>query len=174
MNLALDPRWTDYVSAISTLATALAAIFGGIFGLLEYRRAMRLEFHDKRAFIVPRLNVASDAQRPRVYLVIRNYGDTPAFNVTLDFAAGQVWHWVKPADYPFLAEQGGITAIGPGEEIRYFLGELSDNNGPFNDILQRDVFGSVSFDHPVRRGKRWADPFRLSYQDGRYRSIESK
>lgn len=165
--------WTDYVNMVATVVTAAAAVFATVFGLLQYRQSKKLEFEDKRAFIVPRLVVNNDEKTPRVYLVIKNAGDTPAKNVVLEFDEGQVWNWVKPANFPFLKGQGGITAISPAGEISYFLGEIRADNYKFNDIETRDVRGVVSFDHPVRKGKKILDEFRLSLQDNRYQSNPS-
>ena len=49
--------------------------------------------------------------------MIRNAGDTLAINIILEFQEGQVWNWVKPANFPFLKDQGGITAISPAGEM---------------------------------------------------------
>lgn len=166
-------NWVDYVNMGASVTTALAAVAASIFGLGQYQQAKELEFQDKRAFIVPRLTINKDEKFPRVYLVIQNAGDTPAKNVVLEFGDGQVWNWVKPANFPFLKGQGGITAISPGAEFTFFLGEIRKDNVKFNDIEGRDIFGVASFDHPVLKGRRVEDEFRLSLQDNRYQSIES-
>jgi hypothetical protein len=163
-------NWTDYVNMVATVVTTVAAVFATVFGLMQYRQSKQLEFEDKRAFIVPRLEVNKDEKTPRVYLVIRNAGDTPAKNVVLEFDEGQVWNWVKPANFPFLKDQGGITAISPAGEMSYFLGEIRADNFKFNDIETRDILGVASFDHPVRKGKRIEDEFRLSLHDNRFQS----
>jgi hypothetical protein len=166
-------NWVDYVNMTAAVTTALAALAAAIFGLRQFRHASELEFQDKRAFIVPRLVLNEDGKAPRVYLIIRNAGDTPAKNVVLEFRDGQVWNWVKPADFPFLKAQGGITAMSPGAEMSFFLGEIRKDNLKFNDIQTRDIFGVASFDHPVQKGKRVHDEFRLSLQDNRYQSNPS-
>jgi len=163
-------NWVDYVNMAAAVTTALAAVAAAIFGLRQFHQASELEFQDKRAFIVPRLVINKDGKAPRVYLVIENAGDTPAKNVILEFRNGQVWNWVKPANFPFLKAQGGITAMSPGAEMSFFLGEIRKDNVKFNDIESRDILGSASFDHPVRKGKRVNDEFRLSLQDNRYQS----
>lgn len=163
-------NWVDYVNMAAAVTTALAAVAAAVFGLWQFRQAKQLEFQDKRAFIVPRLVINKDHKFPRVYLELRNAGDTPAKNVILEFREGQVWNWVKPANFPFLKDQGGITALSPGAETCFFIGEIRKDNAKFNDIETRDVFGVASFDHPVRKGKRVEDDFRLSLQDNRYQS----
>jgi hypothetical protein len=166
-------NWVDYVNMVATVITALAALAAAIFGLRQFRQASELEFQDKRAFIVPRLVLNKDGKVPRVYLIIQNAGDTPAKNVILNFREGQVWNWVKPANFPFLEDQGGITAMSPGAEMSFFLGEIRKDNAKFNDIERRDILGVASFDHPVKEGKRVEDEFRLSLQDNRYQSNAS-
>jgi hypothetical protein len=166
-------NWVDYVNMSAAVTTALAALAAAVFGLRQFRQASELEFQDKRAFIVPRVVLNKDGNAPRVYLIIQNAGDTPAKNVILDFREGQVWSWVKPANFPFLKDQGGITALSPGAEMSFFLGEIRKDNVKFNDIEKRDILGVASFDHPVRKGKRVRDEFRLSLQDNRYQSNPS-
>lgn len=162
--------WVDYLNTGSAVMTAAAAVVATVIGLWQFRQAKQLEFQDKRAFIVPRLTINKDSKMPRVYLVIHNAGDTPAKNIVLEFREGQVWNWVKPANFPFLEDQGGITALSPGAEMSFFLGEIRRDNVKFNDIEKRDILGVASFDHPVRKGKRVRDEFRLSLQDNRYQS----
>ena len=166
----MSTEWIPFAELAASAVTASAAVTATVVGLWQFRLAKQLEFQEKRAFIVPRLTINKVEKVPRVYLVIRNAGDTPAKNVILDFGENQVWHWVKPANFPFLRESGGITAVAPGDEMSYFVGEIRNDNSRFNDIEQRDVTGVASFDHPIRKGKRLADDFRLSLNDQRYKS----
>lgn len=166
-------NWIDYLNVGAAVTTAMAAVAAAFFGLRQFRQASELEFQDKRAFIVPRLFLNKEGKAPRVYLIIQNAGDTPAKNVILDFREGQVWNWVKPANFPFRKDQGGITALSPGAEMSFFLGEIRKDNAKFNDIETRDILGVASFDHPVLKGKRVNDEFRLSLHDNRYQSNPS-
>jgi hypothetical protein len=166
----LSTEWIPFAELAASVVTASAAVTATFIGLRQFRQARQLEFEDKRAFIVPRLTINKEDEFPRVYLVIRNAGDMPAKNVILDFEVNQVWHWVKPANFPFLREFGGITVIAPGDEMSYFVGEIRMDNTLFNDITNRDVTGIGSFDHPIFKGERVADDFRLSLSDQRYKS----
>lgn len=163
-------NWVDYVNMGASVITAFAAVAAAVYGLRQFKLAKELEFQQKRAFILPRLVINKDGKVPRVFLIIQNAGETPAKNVILEFGEGQVWNWVKPANFPFLKSQGGLTAISPGADLSFFLGEIRKDNVKFNDIETRDILGVASFDHPVKKGTRVEDEFRLSLQDNRYQS----
>ena len=156
--------------AVSAIATSLAAVVGIVTAVLAYvvfRRSKALEFEEIRPFMIPSFSLQIVNGKKRLYLNIRNFGDTPAKNVRLDFAEGQAWHWVKDPSYPFLSNEG-ISAIGPSETVTYFLGELSPRS-PLNDIEKRDIDVVVSCDHPVLK-KRITDTARMSLQDNRYKA----
>lgn len=156
--------------AVSAIATALASGVGIVTAILAYisfRRSKELEFQEIRPFIIPSLSLLEIDGKKRLTLIIRNYGDTPGKNVQLRFRDGEVWNWVKNPIYPFLSAKG-ISAIGPGETVTYFLGEVTANN-PLHDIENRDIDVMVSCDHPVKK-VRLFDEVRMSLQDNRYKT----
>ena len=155
---------------MSAIATSLAAVVGIVTAVLAYvtfRRSKALEFEEIRPFMIPSLSLQVLNGKKRLYLNIRNFGDTPAKNVRLEFVEGQAWNWVKDPSYPFLSGDG-ISAIGPSETVTYFLGELSPRS-PLNDIEKRDIDVVVSCDHPVLK-RRITDKARMSLQDNRYKA----
>jgi hypothetical protein len=156
--------------AVSAVATVIASAVGIVTALLAYvtfRRSKEVEFQEIRPFMIPSLSLQVVNGKKRLYLIIRNFGDTPAKNVRLQFAEGQAWNWVKDPSYPFLSE-GGISAIGPSETVTYFLGELTPRS-PLNDIEKRDIDVVVTCDHPVLK-ERITDTVRMSLQDNRYKA----
>lgn len=159
--------WTDVVSALSAAAAFITSALASSLALVAYVRSRRVEFEATRPFVIPRLELLRSGTETSLILCIKNVGDTPAQNVLIAFLPGTVWNWVKQPDYPFSSEEG-ISAIGPGEELRYFLGAIRDGN-PLADIANRELKGSISFDNP-RGGKRISDAFRASLADDRYKT----
>ena len=157
-------------NAVSAVATALAAGVGIVTAILAYstfRRAKEAEFQEQRPFMIPSLHVEVADRTKRLYLSIRNYGNTPAKDVRLEFAPGQAWNWVQKPDYPFVSHKG-ISAIGPGQTLTYFLGEIRKGT-PLGDIETRDIDVTVSCDHPIKK-ERIVDGIRMSLQDNRYKA----
>lgn len=163
-------QW-EAISAISTALASGVGIVTAIAAYVRYRASKDLEFQELRPFLIPSLVIQLREGQKRLYIAIRNCGDTPALNVRLDFQEHQVWNWVRQPDYPFLSPHG-ISAIGPKETLSYFLGEITDNN-PLQDIEFRDIDVVVSCNHPVKN-ERLSNQLRMSLQDNRYMSrVES-
>lgn len=157
-------------NAVSAIATALAAGVGIVTALVAYstyRRAKEAEFQEQRPFMIPSLHIEVMDRTKRLYLSIRNYGNTPAKDVRLDFAPGQAWNWVQKPDYPFVSGKG-ISAVGPGQTLTYFLGEIREGTH-LGDIETRDIDVTVSCDHPIKN-ERIVDEIRMSLQDNRYKA----
>ncbi len=157
--------FATWVQILSGIGTTLAAVVAA----LQFFRSKRLEFQEKRPFVIPKLHLESSSRGKALFLLLRNVGDTPATSVKLDFGSEKKWHWVKSPSYPFLTNSEGITAIGPGDELKFFLGKITPA-GDLRDIETRDIEVRVSFDNPVRKAQRLHDDIRMSLQDNRYQS----
>lgn len=157
-------------NAVAAISTALAAAVGVVTAVLAYFtffRAKEAQFQEQRPFMIPALSIEKRDQKKRLYLTIQNFGNTPGKNVRLEFKSNQVWNWVLSPNYPFTHGKG-ISAIGPGQTLTYFLGEIAKDN-PLADIEERDIEVRVSCDHPVKKS-RIVDDIRMSLQDNRYQS----
>jgi hypothetical protein len=145
----------------------LASVSVAIFALVEFIRAKRLEFEDKRPYVIPQLSTQMVGDERHLHLTLKNVGDTPAKNVRLSVEGDVQWHWVREPNYPFLSSKG-ISAIGPGEEARFFLGVVRKGN-PLEGIDTEEFQGLVHFDNP-RGGKTITDKFRVSLNENRYKA----
>jgi hypothetical protein len=114
------------ISAVGTAITALVAIVAAVGAIFQLGHLRNAHFHELRAFCSVRYEVHKDARGDDcIWLVISNFGKTPAYDVTLNF---NLPHWnysSASAKYPFLAENGGISVLAPGETRRYFAARLS-------------------------------------------------
>jgi hypothetical protein len=159
--------WTEVLSAISSAIAAITSILASAVALVAYVKSKKLEYETFRPYIIPVLVTKQSGVEKQLFLEIKNVGDAPAIDVTIKFESDNVWNWVRNPDYPFTSDSG-ISAIGPGESVRYFLGVIRNGN-PLSDIESREIAGWVEFKHPVRRG-RISDRFRTSLYDNRYKA----
>jgi hypothetical protein len=161
------PNWIQIASTVSAITASFTGIVVAVLAIVSYRESKRFEFEADRPFIIPRLTIGDVSSERWLFLEIRNVGDTPAKNVRINFLSIGQWHWVTNPDYPFLSESG-ISAIGPGETISFFLGVIRTGN-PISDIEKREVFGEVVFDHPIK-DELIRDKFRTSLTENRYKA----
>ena len=161
------PVWTEIVSAISALAAAITGIVVAAIALRQFIVSKKYEYEAIRPFVIPRLVIETISSEKRLFLDIKNVGDAPAKNLRIVFESEGDWHWVSNPDYPFSNNQG-ISALGPGESVKYFLGVVRPGN-PIADIEKREIAGRVIFDSPISQ-KEIIDPFRTSLTEKRYKA----
>lgn len=157
----------DLFSTVSSIIASLTGVLVAILAIKQYRDSKQFDFEANRPFIIPRISTGNIGTERWLFLDIRNVGDTPAKNIRIVFESAGHWHWVANPDYPFLKD-AGISAIGPGETLRYFLGVIREGN-PISDIETREVFGQVIFDHPTKP-HLIIDEFRTSLTEDRYKA----
>lgn len=134
------PSPTDWISAVSTAATLVVAIVAAGIVLFQLKQAKRLELDKSQPYVV--MYMEESISPDFIDLVIRNYGQTAAFDVKLELnpmptrtqegaevvelpesipvlAPGQEWrtHWDQASErhYSALPErhEGTITYWGP-------------------------------------------------------------
>ncbi|MEA9985679.1 hypothetical protein [Subtercola sp. RTI3] len=124
-----SPLVTDWISAIATAVTALVAIAAILYARAQLREASesrkqtkQLELDRNQPQVVVNM-VSSDSSPTLVYLVIKNYGLTPARNVRLTI---EPWPresvFTKPGvtDGELVPLPEVIPLLAPGQDWRTF------------------------------------------------------
>jgi hypothetical protein len=155
----------DSFQVIGTAVTAIVAVIAVIYAYRQTELARTGHFAERRPYLVPSYEVSdSDKGVKRVFLVITNYGNTPAKDVTLEFSSNAAWHDIKYADhFPFLTSNNGISVIPPGSRNSFFVGNLSTNSC-LQVLRTEEITASVHFGM-YERQDRISDSFRLSLKD---------
>lgn len=114
----MDPNFTDWLTAIAALLTASVAVAAVAIASGQLREARRLRREQAQPYVVAYME-ASAGTNSYVDLVVRNFGNTAAFDVRM--TAG---HELQRSD-----GSGGVEAVGlfetlptlvPGQEWRTF------------------------------------------------------
>jgi hypothetical protein len=156
---------TDWIQAISASVTALVAVAAAIYAVIEVKQASNAHFAERRPYIVPSLEVRpSEKGESRVYLVIKNFGQTPAKDVVIEFDDDVAWHHISTAHVlPFVKANGGISVVTPGASHDFFIGPLS-RSSVLNELRAGSVLAKVTFEAYGHRGPV-EDEFRLTLRD---------
>jgi hypothetical protein len=124
--MEIIPQWLSVnsgainaVSSCITAAIAVAAAFGA-WSQLKHMRAAH--YQEMRPFCSVRYEGHPDARGEEcIWIVITNFGRTPAIDVTITFS-DESWHNANlTGKYPFLDGNGGISVLAPGETRKYFV-----------------------------------------------------
>ena len=155
----------DFLQALSSAITAVVAVLALIYAYKQTKLARIGHFAERRPYVVPSYEVKDSSRGEKsVYLVITNYGNTPAKDVTLQFSSDTAWNYVKSAvHFPFLPENKGISVIPPGANNSYFVGVLSINSD-LHRLREDEITVSVEFGM-YEQQERITDSFRLSLRD---------
>lgn len=156
---------SDFIQMFSSAVTAVVAVIALIYAYRQTELARRGHFAERRPYVVPTYEVKDSSRgEKRVYLVLVNYGNTPAKDVTLQFSSNVPWHYVKSAShFPFLPENKGISVIPPQTSNNYFVGYLSPTSD-LHLLREEEITVSVEFGM-YERQERIRDSFRLSLRD---------
>lgn len=160
-------NWTDIVSAIAAALGALTGLVAAFLATRKFYESKKVEFEESRPYIIPNLILETFGNEQKVYLELKNVGDTPARGVRIEFTSSSAWNWVQKPDYPFLDDYG-ISAIGPGDSVKYFTGVVRKGN-PLENIEAETFEGFVTFENP-KGGKRLSDPFRMRLSENRFKA----
>ncbi len=155
-------EWLQFISSATTAVVAIVALF---YAYKQIQIARSASFAERRPYIVPTYEVQESQNGPKkVFLVLTNFGNTPAKDVTLKFSDDAAWHYIKYAEhFPFLSKNNGISVIPPNSKNSYFVGNLSSNS----DLLllkSKEISVLVEFG-VYEKSERISDPFRLSLKD---------
>lgn len=156
---------SDFMQALSSGITAAVAVLALVYAYKQTKLARTGHFAERRPYIVPSYEVKDSSRGEKsVYLVIANYGNTPAKDVTLQFSPHTAWNYVKSANhFPFLPENKGISVIPPGTRTSYFVGILSPKSD-LHFLREEEITVSVEFGM-YEQQERIIDSFRLSLKD---------
>jgi hypothetical protein len=156
---------TDWIQAVSAAVTAVIAVAAGIFAFVQVRQAATAHFAERRPYVVPSLEVRpSDTNEFRVYLVIKNFGQTPAKNVVVEFENGANWNHISRAHVlPFMKINGGISVVTPHASNEFFIGPLS-HSSPLNALRTESILATVTF-RAYGHSRIVTDEFRLTLRD---------
>jgi hypothetical protein len=132
------------ITNVSTIVASVVAIIGVIIGLYQIRQFSKSEKSANQAYISVKYVTGLARQKPAVFLVIRNHGNSSATNVRISFDNGAKWHFVaNPQKFPFL-QPSGIAEILPGSKLKYFVGTLA-NNSPLHALKTDSVMATLQY-----------------------------
>ena len=160
------------MNELSWLVPSVVGLFGLAIAWYQLRAGRLESFADRRPYVVCEYVREKGAKgADAVFLQISNVGETPAFDVRLDFGDRDDWHWVRPANFPFLNSEGGLSVLVNGHPVRYFVGTLSQNS-VLKNLEMSHLNVSVTYNALQGSGKKIPikEEARLTLQSYRYRS----
>ncbi len=148
------------------------ATLGFIAAIFQVRATRKENFSNRRPYVICSYRLVSTAGKyDAVHLEIANVGNTPAYDVKLCFEQERDWHWVRPADFPFLPEGPGISVIAPGGCVTFFVGPMSPQS-VLKGLKDSSIKVTLRYYAPIGRSSRvlLKDSVNISLQDYRFRS----
>ena len=112
--------WSD----VATIVSAFLAVVAIVFVWWQVRQFRKAEESGARAYLSARLEIGKSRERPAMFLVLKNHGNSPAKDIHIKFNHVNNWHYVEHwQKFPFIGENR-ILQLLPNEERKYFLGTL--------------------------------------------------
>ena len=154
-----------YVTTGLTVLSLLVAVF--------QIRQVRLENYAKRKpYIVCKYRIERSNGKPDgVFLDLYNHGQTPAYNVRLDFNSETGWHWLQTPRFPFMESEEGITTIQPSERLSFYVGNLKSGSA-LVQLRSRSIKGIVTYGVNIgkKRLRAQTEAIRVTLQDHKYQT----
>lgn len=116
-----SPSITDWISAVSTAATLVIAAIAAAIALFQLIQAKKLELDKSQPYVV--MTMEESISPEFIDLVIRNYGQTAAFDVKVELSPSptRVQQGAEDVHLPEV-----IPVMAPGQEWRTHWDSASD------------------------------------------------
>ena len=112
--------WGD----IATIVSAVLAIVALLFVWHQIRQVAKAQESGSRSYLSARLELGTSRDRQALFLVLKNHGRSPAFDIHIEFDHANNWHYVEHWQrFPFVGDNRVIQLL-PDEERKFFLGTM--------------------------------------------------
>jgi hypothetical protein len=132
---------SEWLQIGSSIATVLGLIFVGI----QITQGNKRRSEDLRPYVQVSVNKSKSGGRVIGELSIRNTGQSPAFNVKLEFPAEANWQNVNNKTLYSFTQAEGIDKLNPGQEFIFYLGPITTKSEPGTRILDSRVDVKISY-----------------------------
>ena len=141
--------WSD----VATIVSALLAVVAIAFVWWQVRQFRKAEESGARAYLSARLELGKSRERPAMFLVLKNHGNSPAKDIHIEFNHVNNWHYVEHwQKFPFVGENR-ILQLLPDEERKYFLGTLV-RGSRLVSLKTGQATGTLIYSDPISSERR--------------------